>query len=261
MPRRNSLLLAAAATVCLVAGCGTVNSTLGGNSEKEALAALEWSYGRAAIRLDVQSDPKLNTFLDRPHTLVVGIAQFAEPNGFNLLLADPAAVARLLESGRGAPGVLSFERFVVEPGTATRTLLLDRAEKAQYVGVVAGYFEFDPLQNGRLFRIPVSLTTTGYVTRTRTAAPGTLSIRLVLGPQRLLAADTATGKPGEPPKPAPKPAEDKPPAAKAPAGKGPAPKPAPTAPAAKPDPNTVQLDLKSVGQAVDGARTVRRLAQ
>ncbi|MCE2947875.1 MAG: type VI secretion lipoprotein TssJ [bacterium] len=260
MPRRTLLVLAAAATLLLVAGCGSVNSMLGGNSEKEAMAALEWSYGKGAIRLDIQSDPKLNNYHGAPHTLVLGVAQFAEPNGFNLLLADPAAVARLLESGRGAPGVLAFERFVVAPG-GTRTLTLDRAEKSQYVGVVAGYFEFDPLQNGRLFRIPVSLTSTGTVTRTRTAVPGSLSIRLVLGPQRLLAADTAAGKPGEPPKPPPdKPAEKKP-APKGPPGKAPAAKPPPTQPAAKADPNTVPVDLTTVRQAVDGARTVRRLAQ
>lgn len=186
--RRHRLATLVGAAFCLLGGCGTVNSMLGGNSEKEALAAMEWSYGKEAISVELQADPKLNVYEGVPHTLVLGIAQFAEPNQFKALLADPGAVAKLLESGRGVPGVLAFERYIVEPGRS-RTLNLDRAQMAQYYGVVAGYYELDPMQNGRLFRIPIDIKSSGLISRTRTAQPAQQRIRLVLGPEKILAAE------------------------------------------------------------------------
>ncbi len=175
--------------VALLAGCGTVNSLLGGTSEKEAKATIEWNYGRNAITIELRSDPRLNIFDDQPHTLVLGVAQMAEPNGFTALLTDTAAVARLLETGEGkAAGLVQFERFVVEPGKS-KTFSLDRAQMAQYYGVVAGYYRLDPLQNSRMFRIPTAVKSEGWVVKTRIAAPAPQKIRLILGAERVLGAE------------------------------------------------------------------------
>jgi type VI secretion system VasD/TssJ family lipoprotein len=255
------------ASFTLFAGCSAVNSTLGGNTEKEALAALEWSYGKEAIRLDLQADPKLNIFDGESHTLVIGLVQLEEPNAFTALLADSAAVGRLLESGRGLPGMLVMDRYVVEPGR-TRTLIFDRAQRTQYVGIVAGYYELDPLRNTRLFKMPIDIKSSGYVTTTRTATPAPLRLRLVLGAQRITAAEVLTGRADDPAKPAPKPAPP-PPAEKAPPAKletkadpktdvKPPAKPEPKAPAKG---ASGQIDLNTVRQSVETANTVRKLTQ
>jgi len=245
MLSRALLVCLTLACLTLLGSCSSVNSTLGGNTDKEALSAIEWSFGKAGIRIDLQADPRLNIFDGNAHTLVLGVAQFTEPNQFAALLGDSAAIGRLLEGGKLTPGMLALDRFVVEPGRS-RSLMLDRAQQAQYVGLIAGYFELAPLQNTSLFRVPFDIAVTGRVISTRTATPAPLRIRLVLGSQRIAAAESLTAK-GEllarPAPSAPPPAD----------GKAPPKKEPPGAP--------LKVDLNTVRQAVDAANSARKLSQ
>ena len=234
----------------LLAGCGTVNSLMGGNSEAEAKAALEWSYAPGAISIDLRSDPRLNLHDDAPHTLVLAIVQTIDPNLFKALLADETAVARLLATGQSTPPMTAVERVIVEPGR-TRTIRLDRAQMAQYFGVIAGYYQLDPVSNARLFKIPVEIKSSGLVVKNRTAAPAPQRVNLVLGAERVMAAEQISppvvaaeqtaGKPGgrSGGKPAEKPAE----------------KPG------EPESGLIKIDANDVRQAADGANAARRLSR
>ena len=179
---------------CLtLGGCASVsglNSLLGGNSEKEAKESVVWDHADDAIVLEVTADKMLNMFGGITHTLALNVVQSAETNPVQALVKDPARLQLAMQTG-DAPGILSFERFVIEPGTY-RTLRLDRAEKTRYVGVVAAYYEGPTVRNARLFRVGVDVKTEGLVVKTRTAKPSPLAIRLRLGPNALAFAE-ATG--------------------------------------------------------------------
>ena len=240
-----------AVVAVLLAGCGTVNSLMGGNSEAEAKAALEWSYAPGAISIELRSDARLNVYDDAPHTLVLAIVQTVDPNLFKALLADETAVARLLATGQSNPPMTAVERVIVEPGRS-RTIRLDRAQMAQYFGVIAGYYQLDPVSNARLFRIPVEVKSSGLVVKNRTAAPAPQRVNLVLGAERVMAAEQIS-----PPvavaaeQPATKPGVR--------SGAKPAEKPA--AKPAEPESGLISIDAKDVRQAADGANAARRLTR
>jgi type VI secretion system VasD/TssJ family lipoprotein len=226
------------AAVVLLAGCGTVNSLMGGNSEKEAKATIEWSYGPGAISIDLRSDPGLNLYEGAPHTLVLGIVQTIDPNLFKALLADETAVARLLATGQSTPPMTAVERVIIEPGR-TRTVQVDRAQMAQYFGVIAGYYQLDPVRNARLFRIPVEVKSSGLIVKTRTAVPAPQRVNLVLGSERIVAAEqispavVADGQDSAPS-----------------GGKRP-----------EPESGLMKMDAADVRQAADTANAARRLAK
>lgn len=179
---------------CLtLGGCASVsglNSLLGGNSEKEAKESVVWNHADDAIVLEVTADKMLNLFDGITHTLALNVVQAAETNPIQALVKDPARLQVAMQTG-DAPGIVSFERFVIEPGTY-RTIRLDRAEKTRYIAVVAAYFEGATARNARLFRVGVDLKTEGLVVKTRTAKPSPLAIRMRLGPNALAFAE-ATG--------------------------------------------------------------------
>lgn len=196
--------VAAAACICAaLGGCASVNSMLGGSSEAEALAALKWSFAPGAVVLEVGADPDLNLYDGRPHTLVLGVGQGADPNGFLTLLAEPGALPKLLQTGK-APGMLSFERVVVAPGRHA-VVTLDRAEGARFIGVIAFYNQTDPPQHARLFRIPVEVLSEGAVVKKRMAQPQVVGLQLRLGPAGFAAAAMVNPMPPEPGAPVPAP--------------------------------------------------------
>jgi type VI secretion system VasD/TssJ family lipoprotein len=222
------------AAVALLQGCGSVNSMMGGNSEQEAKAAMQWSYARSAITINLRSDPKLNLYYGSPHTLVLAVAQVTDPNVFKTLLSDEIAVSRLLATGQGGPAMLAVDRLIVEPGR-TQTVQLDRAQMAQYFGIIAGYYLLEPIQNARLFKIPVDVKSSGWVIKNRTAAPAPQRVNIVLGADRLMAAEQV--------EPALLAAEQQ------------------ADPRAKPESGPVNIDANDVRQAADVNNATRRLAK
>ena len=184
------VILGACITLGGCASVSAMNSLLGGNSEKEAKEAVVWNHADDAIALEVTAEKMLNVFGGLTHTLALNVVQSAETNPIQALIKDPKRLQVAMQTG-DAPGIVSFERFVIEPGTY-RTIRLDRAEKARYVGVVAAYFEGPTVRNARVFRIGVDVRTEGVIVKTRTARPSPLAIRMRLGPNALAFAE-ATG--------------------------------------------------------------------
>lgn len=198
--RRPAKLLPLLLLTAVLPACSTMNSWFGGNSEEDARKTMQWTYGSNAITVEVTPDPDLNLYNGQPHTLALGVYQTADPNTFISLLNDPVSIGKLFASGSASSGALSFARFIIEPGKS-KTITVDRAQSAKYVGIVAGYFKLDPQHTARLFQVPVIIKTEGWVIKNRTALPGNVAITLLLGSEQLVNAQrvrlAAEGKPKE----------------------------------------------------------------
>jgi type VI secretion system VasD/TssJ family lipoprotein len=199
----------------LLAGCTTLekaNSLAGGNSEVEAKKEAEWAYRERGVVLNVIADPGLNEYGGMSHAVALVVAQTADPAAFNTFVKTTQTVGRALQAGE-APGVLSLERIFVEPGT-TQRIVLDRVDKARYVGVAAAYFEGDPMRNARIFAVGVDIRTTGIVVKNSVATPLPLGLNVRLGDKALLyarpvdVAEALPGAGGESPEAAPLPSAE-----------------------------------------------------
>lgn len=179
-------------------GCSTVNSALGGNSPKEAKAEVSWDYSRDAIQIELVANADLNSYFNQPHTLVLGLFQLEDSKAFLQLVNDPATLTKILASGRGDSSILQLDRYVVSPDKRT-VLTLDRVQDAKFLGVVAGYYSFDAPGASRLFRIPLNIEKNGWVTTSYTASPANLAIRLFLGRNRIVNAQSLTFDPDKKP--------------------------------------------------------------
>ncbi len=146
----------------------------------------EWRYEKDAIRLHLKSDPRLNLYEDSPHTLLFCIYQLTDPNAFNQQKEEKEGMAKLLECTRFDPSVATSKRMVIQPGQDT-TLLLDRAENAKYVGVVAGYYHLQKDYATRLKEVPLKeeIIKKGWFSQEKVIKPGILNLELYLGPQAI----------------------------------------------------------------------------
>src|SRR3546814_16032937 len=96
--------------------------------------------------------------------------------------------------------MLSLERVFIAPGEK-RKLQFVRVEKAQYVGLIAGYNHLDPARSARLYRIGVQVDSSGMIIKTRQASPEPLSIDLRLGPASIQGSPSSKDAPVEPVQP------------------------------------------------------------
>lgn len=188
------------ACVMPIVGCGSVNSMLGGNSEKDALQEMTWSYAEDGIQLEVHADPDLNEAGGQPHMLVLSLVQMEDPSAFKALTASTAAIKKLLLTGSPPDGTLALQKLYIAPGEQ-RQLQLVRVEKAKYIGLVAGYDHLDPARSARLYRIGVQVDASGIVVRKHTAAPEPLKISLRLGPAGIQESPSGKAVPVSPVKP------------------------------------------------------------
>src|SRR5690606_34399096 len=135
--------------------------------------------------------PDINAYFNQPHTLILGVLQLEDSKPFLQLLNDPRTLTAMLASGKPNSDILQMDRYVVSPGK--RDILdIDRVQDARFVGIVAGYYNFDPSGAARLFRIPLNIRTEGTISTTHSATPANLALRLQLGRQRIVNAQSLT---------------------------------------------------------------------
>ncbi len=175
----------------MLSGCSSVNSMLGGNTQKEAKAEIDWAYEKEGIWLQLASDAQLNIYDNDSHTLVLGIYQLSETQSFYKLLTDKPQISTDLLTGQASKQVLQFDRYVLSPGKAT-VLKLDRAQGAKFVGMIAGYYDFNAINAARLFRVPVNMQSGGLMATTYKAEPAVLALRLVFGNSGINNAEVLT---------------------------------------------------------------------
>jgi len=143
-----------------------------------------WNFGDKAVQITYTADKLLNSYDNKPRTLLLVVYQLDNVNAFNRFSAYKEGLEKLLEAQNFDPSVMAVEKAFVEPAS-TKTLVLNRAENAKWVGVVAGYFDLIPDKASRVFEIPHSVKTTGAVFKKREAQIEALRVHLLLGPNTI----------------------------------------------------------------------------
>ncbi len=151
---------------------------------KKELPPPQWGYEKDAVKLQIIADPMLNLDNGKAHTLYICIYQLKDPNGFNQLSGDQSGLYKLLDCKLFDAGVASSKRLIVNPGKDS-TLVMDRAENAKYIAVVAGYYRIEKERITRLVKIPVVVEEKGFISKSTKQKPGLLDITLVLGPEQI----------------------------------------------------------------------------
>src|SRR5690348_8477451 len=130
----------------------------------------DWTYAPRSVELQLSAAETLNIDSGQAHALSLGVFQLSDPAAFTTLAASAAGAEKLLDQGMDAdPTVVGFDRIVLQPGER-RTIDLNRAAHAQYLGLVAGYFKITPAQDVVVFNIPIVPKPTGWVTKGMVAA-------------------------------------------------------------------------------------------
>jgi type VI secretion system VasD/TssJ family lipoprotein len=191
--------LAACGLVISLAGCAAANSLMGGNSRKEAVAEISWDYAENAVLIELEADPRLNQYDGEAHTLLLGVYQMEDSAAFYKLVADPVLLGKALETGKGGDAFVQFVRYVVTPGQRT-ILAVDRAQKAKFVGIAAGYYQMDAAKSTRLFQVPLTVESDGTISKTYKAAPALLALRLNLGADSVVNAQRLNHDPAAKPR-------------------------------------------------------------
>ncbi|HEY4126537.1 MAG TPA: type VI secretion system lipoprotein TssJ [Gammaproteobacteria bacterium] len=161
-----------------------------------------WTYGPRLVTLQLEAAEALNLDSGQAHALSIGIFQLSDPATFSAATTSPAGAAKFLDQGADADAsVVDFDRIVLQPGEK-RTLNLNRAQNAQYIGIVAGYYQINALQDVALFNIPVvakpvgwvdkGLTLVGVANASTDGMPGPLALSVGFGPDQVarFASDT-----------------------------------------------------------------------
>lgn len=188
---RRLSILAAAGCLAVLQGCSTVNSAMGGNSQQEAKAEVSWDYGRDAIQVELVASADLNEYASQPHTVVLALFQLEDSKAFLQLVGDADNLRHMLVSGKSSGDILQMDRYIISPDKRT-ILTLDRVQDAKFLGAVVGYYQFDARGGARLFRIPLDIEKSGWVTTSYKAKPASLAVRLYLGRQRIVNAQSLT---------------------------------------------------------------------
>ena len=145
----------------------------------------EWVYGPEEITLTLQNDGQLNVMEGMPHTLLLCVYQLKDPNTFNQMSEDIRRdSATFLECELYDGSVASAKKIIAYPGQ-NQTFLLDRAEGAKYVAIVAGYYLLEKERVVRVFDIPVVIDKKGFFKRTLTTKPAPLKLVITLGSKQI----------------------------------------------------------------------------
>lgn len=145
----------------------------------------DWKFQKEAIRIDIKADHDLNLYNKRTHTLYMCFYQLGELNAFDQLAQDDSGIRRLLEAKMFDSSVAAVSSKTILSGEHI-TLSLDRAERAQYLAVVAGYYAH--LSDKRMVRrhkIQVLKERKSFFKRTYQCIPCPLDIEILLGPNQI----------------------------------------------------------------------------
>ncbi|MHB8369626.1 MAG: type VI secretion lipoprotein TssJ [Leptospirales bacterium] len=166
-----------------LASCTSVHTETSPNEGVQK--KVHWSFKRRAVTLDVYADLDLNLSDKRPHTLVVGIMEFEDPNAFLALVQDPDRAMETLAAGKKRTGILGMWRFIVPPG-AHQLLTVDRMHHAKYLGVIAGYSDYSLKKDILLRPFPVTVERSGVIFRSNHYRPAPTFVSIWLGSRHLL---------------------------------------------------------------------------
>lgn len=166
-------LLAVVVVLVSVAGCAPV------------ILQPDWGFEKEAVKVHVRADHRLNMYNGRAHTLYTCIYQLKSLNGLDQLAQDEAGIRQLLECRLFDDSVAAASSKVIHAGEHL-TLILDRAEKARHLAIVAGYSA--GLINDRVVRRHAYQTykeREHFFKKEYRCVPCELNIELTLGPHQI----------------------------------------------------------------------------
>lgn len=141
-----------------------------------------WTYQPDGLNLRVKADALLNLYDNIGHTAILCVYQLSDPNKFNSTAKTRDGLVTLLDCSKAFDAsAVTFEKIIVQPGE-DKVFVMPRAEKAMFVGVVAGFYDLDPARCARLFKYPVISQDEGFFTTDMVRTPGKLVVNLLLGP-------------------------------------------------------------------------------
>lgn len=144
-----------------------------------------WDFEREAVKIHVRADQQLNMYNGQAHTLYICIYQLTSENDLEQLARDTEGIYKLLECGLFDDSVRSAESRVIHAGERS-TLILDRAEDARHLAVVAGYsagLTRDRVVRRHRFQSAKHLES--YFKQHFRCTPCELNIELSLGPRQI----------------------------------------------------------------------------
>jgi len=144
----------------------------------------QWAYGPEEISLLLRNDGQLNLMEGMPHTLLLCAYQLKDPNTFNQMSEETQGLQELLECELYDGSVASARKIIAYPGQ-DQTFVLDRAEGAKYVAIVAGYYLLVKERVVRVFDVPVVIDKKGFFKKTLTSKPAPLNLVVTLGPKQI----------------------------------------------------------------------------
>ena len=144
----------------------------------------QWLNGPEEHSLLLRNDGRLNRMEGMPHTLLLCAYQLRDPNTFNQMSEDTTGLQELLECELFDGSVASSKKIIAYPGQ-DQTFVLDRAEGAKYVAVVAGYYLLVKERVVRVFDVPVVIHKKGFFKKTLTSKPAPLNLVITLGSKQI----------------------------------------------------------------------------
>jgi type VI secretion system VasD/TssJ family lipoprotein len=188
----------AAAALAGLQGCG------GGaaqppkpSAEAESPDNVLWGFAGKALRLELDAAGDVNTYESKAHSLQICVYQLDRRDAFDPLAGTRDGLDTLLQCAPFDKSVKSAVRIFMQPGeNAVHTL--DRAEGAQYVGIVCGFFDSTPEQSVLLRQIPTKTTESGRLFwKSTTYSAGTLDLSLHFSANSISDKDAGKEKEGE----------------------------------------------------------------
>lgn len=199
------LLLLGCLTAALIA-CGGGSSSGGGSGsggggdsqtmqpsaakqEADSPQQVKWTYAPKSLELALAADKELNRYEGYSHSLLLCVYQLDKVTAFDKLAKSEAGIKKLLACEAFDKSAVHTERIFIQPGES-RNVLMDRAENARFVGLVAGYYQITPGRVTRTWEIPLNVEEQGWLFWSSDVySPGRLTMRILLGPQTMQRVD------------------------------------------------------------------------
>ncbi|MDK2956854.1 MAG: hypothetical protein PWQ57_2350 [Desulfovibrionales bacterium] len=145
---------------------------------------VKWTFDPGAVTLKLWADPRLNDY-GGAHALMLCVYQLSDLKAYQELSATAPGVTKMLACNQFDKSVASFQKVFVQPGQ-NATQVMDRAEGAQFVALVAGYYNFSPGPGTtRYFEIPLLVSDSGLIFTSLEYTPAPLVMEMLLGPHQM----------------------------------------------------------------------------
>jgi type VI secretion system VasD/TssJ family lipoprotein len=140
---------------------------------------IQWTYMPGGLTVNLKADQDLNPFEDFSHNIMLCAYQLSGPEEFQALADGTGGIRKLLECTPFDRSVIHAQRHFISPGQAS-ALVMDRAEGARYLGLVAGYNDIQPGRVTLLYAFPVNESRRGWPPWSKVYNPGKLIADILL---------------------------------------------------------------------------------